>query len=67
MQQVDATLDREFAFGERWRTNVRAELYSVLNHANFELPGHVLGAADFGSVLAARAPRTVQRGGRVSF
>ena len=61
------TPDKELALGERWRTNIRAELYNVLNHANFELPGDVPGAADFGSVLGARAPRTVQRGVRVSF
>jgi hypothetical protein len=61
------TPDKELALGERWRTNICAELYNVLNHATFDLPGHVLGGVDFGSVLAARAPRTVQLGLRVSF
>lgn len=67
LQQMDLTLDKEFAVTERYRLDVRAEFYNLLNHANFELPGHTLGSADFGAVLSARAPRTVQLGLRLSF
>lgn len=66
-QTVDATLSREFAVTERYRVDLRGEFYNLLNHANFELPGHVLGAANFGTVLSARPSRAIQLGLRVSF
>ncbi|HUQ95127.1 MAG TPA: carboxypeptidase regulatory-like domain-containing protein [Bryobacteraceae bacterium] len=66
-QTVDATLSKELPVTERFQLGVRAELYNLLNHANFELPGHVLGAADFGSVLSAKASRAIQLGLRLSF
>lgn len=66
-QTVDATLSKEFSVAERFRLDMRGEFYNLLNHANFELPGHVLGAANFGTVLSARAPRGIQLGLRLSF
>src|SRR6185436_16376461 len=47
-QTVDATLSKEFPLTERFKVNLRGEFYNLLNHANFELPGHVYGAANFG-------------------
>lgn len=64
---VDLTAAKEFALSERWRLEFRSELYNALNHANFELPGRTLGAADFGALLSARPARTVQLGLRLSF
>ena len=52
---------------ERYKLDARAEFYNLLNHSNFELPGHVLGASNFGAVLSARAARAVQLGLRLSF
>ncbi len=66
-QQVDLTLSKEFAVTERWKVEARGEFYNVLNHATFELPGRVLGSPDFGTVLSARAPRTIQVGLRIAF
>lgn len=66
-QTVDATLAKEFALSERWRMDLRAEFYNLLNHANFEVPGRVLGAGDFGSLVSTRNPRTTQIGLRFSF
>lgn len=66
-QTVDVTLMKEFPVTERYRVDLRGEFYNLLNHANFELPGHVLGAANFGSVLSARAARAIQLGLRLSF
>ena len=64
---VDTTFEKEFPVKERYRFNLRAELFNILNHANFDAPGHTLGAADFGVVSSARPARTVQLGARVSF
>jgi hypothetical protein len=64
---VDLTLAKEFVPAEPLRLELRSEFYNAFNHANFELPGRTLGAADFGSILSARPGRTVQLGLRVSF
>ncbi len=64
---TDATVEKNFAFSERWRFDVRAEFYNLLNHAMFNVPGFTLGAADFGVVSSARSPRTAQLAMRLSF
>lgn len=66
-QTVDATLSKEFPLKERFKLDLRGEFYNLLNHANFELPGHVMGAANFGTVLSAQPSRAIQLGARVSF
>ncbi|MBC7925448.1 MAG: hypothetical protein H7039_07305, partial [Bryobacteraceae bacterium] len=66
-QTVDVTLAREFVVTERYRADLRGEFYNVMNHANFDVPGHTLGSSDFGTILSSRNPRTVQLGLRVSF
>ena len=64
---TDATLEKSFVLTERWKFDVRAEAYNLLNHANFNIPGFTLGAAGFGTVSTARASRTVQVAARLSF
>jgi hypothetical protein len=64
---VDVTLAKRFKFTERWSTELRGELFNVLNHANFDIPGHTLGNADFGVISAAEPARTVQLALRVLF
>ena len=66
-ENVDLTLAREFAITEKYRADLRGEFYNVLNHANLDVPGHTLGASDFGAILSSRNPRTVQLGLRLSF
>ncbi|HYP12481.1 MAG TPA: hypothetical protein VEQ63_01040, partial [Bryobacteraceae bacterium] len=67
LQTVDLTLSKEFPVTERYRVDLRSEFYNALNHSNFELPGHTFGAANFGTVLSARAARAIQLGLRLSF
>ena len=64
---MDLTVAKEFALTERYHTDIRGEFYNVLNHANFDVPGHTLGAADFGAISSARPGRTVQLGLRLTF
>lgn len=64
---TDATLEKNFFLTERWKLDVRAEAYNLLNHTNFNIPGFTLGAPGFGTVSTARAARTVQLAGRLSF
>jgi hypothetical protein len=64
---TDATIAKNFAIAERYRVEVRGEFYNLLNHTNFNLPGFTFGAADFGTVSSARAPRSAQLSARLSF
>ena len=57
---VDASLARTFPAGERIRTEFRAEFFNLLNTANFDIPGHTLGNADFGVISTAHPARTVE-------
>lgn len=64
---VDVTLAKHFKLTERWGTELRGELFNVLNHANFDTPGHTLGNADFGVISASEPARTVQLALRILF
>ncbi len=64
---VDATLEKEFAVTERYRFSLRGEAFNLLNHANFDVPGHTLGEADFGVVSSARPARVMQVGLRLGW
>jgi hypothetical protein len=66
-KDVDLTLARNFKVTERLHTEMRGEFFNVINHANFDLPGHTLGNSDFGVISSAEAARTVQLGLRLLF
>ncbi len=67
LETTDVTLEKSIALKEKVKLDLRGEFYNILNHANFNIPGATYGAADFGSVTSARAGRTVQLAGRLSF
>jgi hypothetical protein len=64
---TDLTLEKTIGLGGSRRLDVRVEAYNLFNHANFNIPGFTLGAADFGAISSARAARTLQLGTRLSF
>jgi Carboxypeptidase regulatory-like domain len=64
---TDLTLERTIALAGRTKIDVRAEAYNLLNRTNFNLPGAMLGGADFGVISSARPARTVQLGLRLGF
>jgi hypothetical protein len=64
---TDLTTERSFRFSERYKFELRAEFYNLLNHANFNVPGFTYGAADFGVVTSAKPGRTVQLAVRLAF
>jgi hypothetical protein len=64
---TDLTLERRIPMIAATRLDVRVEAYNLLDRANFNIPGFTLGAADFGVVTSARAPRTVQLSARLTF
>ena len=61
----DMNLTRQFQFTERWKLQFRADLFNVLNHANWNNPGAtVSSSATFGEVTSfypyGETPRVVQ-------
>src|SRR5206468_7150162 len=66
-KNVDLTLAKNFKLNDRFTTELRGEFFNVLNHANFDIPGHTLGNADFGVISAAEPARTVQVALRLVF
>jgi hypothetical protein len=66
-RNVDLTVARNFRLTERLHLDLRGEFFNVINRANFDLPGHTLGNADFGAISSAEPGRTVQLGLRLLF
>jgi hypothetical protein len=66
-KNVDVTLSKIFKTRDRWSTELRGEFFNVINHANFDTPGHTLGNADFGTITSAEPGRTVQVALRLVF
>jgi len=64
---TDVTIEKSFFITERWKFDLRGEMYNLFNHAIFNVPGFTFGAADFGVVSSARPPRTAQISARLSF
>jgi carboxypeptidase family protein len=59
-RDVDLALMRRLPVGHGNAVQVRAEVFNLLNTANFGAPAAVLGAANFGTVTTALDPRVVQ-------
>jgi hypothetical protein len=72
----DSSLFKTFQVSERFRLEFRSEFFNLLNHTNFLLSqsgpqesnnSTVLGTPQFGFLTAARAPRQIQFGLKLSF
>ncbi len=63
----DMSLARSVSLGRARVLQLRMELFNAFNHPNFGLPGHTLGAPNFGIVSDASGGRTVQLGVRAVF
>ncbi len=64
---MDMSFIKMFPIHESWRVEVRAEFFNIFNHANFNLPGHSLGAPGFGVINGAKAGRAGQFALRLEF
>ena len=70
MENLDATLSREFAMRENRGFEFRAEAFNVFNHAQFFGPATVEGnmsSGTFGQAVSAMAPRLMQIAVRYRF
>jgi hypothetical protein len=67
VQRVDMSLFRKIPIHERIFAQLRFEAYNVFNTVTYNAPVAEFTSVNFGRVLGAAAPRTVQIGARVSF
>jgi hypothetical protein len=72
---VDLALAKDIVFGERVKLRLRADLFNVLNRAQYGAPNANISAANFGvitSTISSYAtgrgtPREFQLSARISF
>lgn len=64
---LDVSLLKNFRFGESRNVQFRAEAMNVTNRVNFQEPGRVLGAANFGAISEALPARVMQLGLKLEF
>jgi Carboxypeptidase regulatory-like domain/TonB dependent receptor len=62
LRNLDFSLLKDFAPVERIKLQFRAEIFNILNHPNFGVPGNSLGNATFGVIsdTANALPRNIQ-------
>jgi len=66
-QNVNASLVKNTNMSERLNLQLRAEVFNLFNHPNFNLPDNFLGSPTFGRITSARDPRHVQFGVKLLF
>jgi hypothetical protein len=66
-RNVNASLMKNTAFGERLSLQLRAEVFNLFNRPNFNQPDNFLGSPSFGRITSAREPRRIQLGARLLF
>jgi hypothetical protein len=66
-QNINASLVRHAALSERFRLQLRAEVFNLFNHPNFNLPDNFFGSPTFGRISSAREPRHLQFGAKLVF
>jgi hypothetical protein len=64
---VNMTIAKNFGLGSRRRLQVRADAFNAFNHRNLSNPIVNMNSADFGRIVSAGPPRTMQVGARFSF
>jgi hypothetical protein len=65
---LDTTISRTFAFGERARLQIRGEFFNSLNHPNYRIVGRLINVpATFARVLNQFDPRQIQLAAKISF
>ncbi len=63
----DVALQKELVLHEDVRLQLRADSYNVANRPNFNLPGRIFGATNFGVISGAADPREIQFVAKLTF
>jgi hypothetical protein len=53
---TDFSVSKNTTMGEAMRVQFRTEFFNVFNHANFGLPGSMVGSPNFGRITSTRFP-----------
>lgn len=56
----DVNLTRQFALTERYKLDIRADFFNVLNHGNWNGPTTSITSGTFGQILTFSSPRIIQ-------
>jgi hypothetical protein len=64
---IDLAFSKSTAITERWRVEARADIFNLLNHAEFTNPDTNIQSPTFGSLLYTSQPRVIQLALRLSF
>ena len=64
---LNLTIAKSFGLGASRRMQVRADAFNALNHRNLSNPIVNMNSADFGRIVSAGMPRTIQLGARFTF
>ena len=60
LANLDVSLQKKWILHENQAIEFRFDAFNALNHANFNLPGRIFGAANFGVVTSAQDARELQ-------
>jgi hypothetical protein len=66
-RNVNASLVKNTSLSESLDLQIRAEVFNLFNHPNFNLPDNFLGSPTFGQITSARDPRHIQFGLKLLF
>jgi hypothetical protein len=66
--QFDTSLSRRFDVHERYKLDLRADFFNILNHGNWNNPGlSIASPATFGQITTFGSPRQIQMGLKLYF
>jgi len=60
LADLDVALQKEASLRERLKLQFCCDVYNFFNHPNFDLPGRIFGASNFGVITSAEDPREFQ-------
>lgn len=60
LANLDLSLQKKWSLRESRLLEFRADAFNTLNHPNFNLPGRIFGAANFGVITSAQDARELQ-------
>ena len=67
LENLDLSLQKEWISHEKFTMQFRFDAFNALNHPNFNLPGRIFGASNFGAIASAQDPRELQFAAKLVF
>ena len=67
LENLDLSLQKEWISHENFTLQFRFDIFDALNHPNFNLPGRIFGASNFGVITSAQDPRELQFAFKLAF